>query len=231
MIGRVCKGSNVFSLPVLIARLALSLSLIHAHSTFGVAKLRWSANATGNSVRNCRKRIARDSSFAKTSAMALPMQAGQKPNPLHPFNSDLPPPAVKVRRVKIMQSRNNLGKILADRQSRGPGRRYRVGSCPSAAKHLSSIRFSEMTVDVRLAGICGTQATQKASPQGSNPVAICCANLCRVRTRLDLQRRCKSLTVFRRPGGSSGGPEPDPIPNSAVKPPSANGTSSQDAGE
>ena len=46
-----------------------------------------------------------------------------------------------------------------------------------------------------------------------------------------VQRRCNSLTVFRRPGGSSGGPEPDPIPNSAVKPPSANGTSSQDAGE
>ena len=34
------------------------------------------------------------------------------------------------------------------------------------------------------------------------------------------------LAVFRRPGGSSEGSEPDPIPNSAVKPLSADGTPS-----
>ena len=39
------------------------------------------------------------------------------------------------------------------------------------------------------------------------------------------------ISAFRRPGGPSGGPTPDPIPNSAVKPPSANGTLSQDTGE
>src|ERR1700742_3762574 len=37
--------------------------------------------------------------------------------------------------------------------------------------------------------------------------------------------------MLRRPGGSSERDTPDPIPNSAVKPLSANGTSSQDAGE
>ena len=37
--------------------------------------------------------------------------------------------------------------------------------------------------------------------------------------------------VLRRPGGSSEEPEPDPIPNSAVKLLSANGTMSQDLGE
>ena len=37
--------------------------------------------------------------------------------------------------------------------------------------------------------------------------------------------------VFRRPGGSCEGPKPDPIPNSAVKPLSANGTKSQGLGE
>jgi hypothetical protein len=38
-------------------------------------------------------------------------------------------------------------------------------------------------------------------------------------------------SVFGRPGGSSGEPEPDPIPNSAVKLPSADGTKSQDLEE
>jgi hypothetical protein len=37
--------------------------------------------------------------------------------------------------------------------------------------------------------------------------------------------------VFRRPGGCSEEPEPDPIPNSAVKLLSADGTMSQDLGE
>ena len=37
--------------------------------------------------------------------------------------------------------------------------------------------------------------------------------------------------VFRRPGGYGGAAAPDPIPNSAVKRSSADGTSSQDAGE
>ena len=38
-------------------------------------------------------------------------------------------------------------------------------------------------------------------------------------------------SVFGRPGGISGEPVPDPIPNSAVKLPSANGTESQDLEE
>jgi hypothetical protein len=37
--------------------------------------------------------------------------------------------------------------------------------------------------------------------------------------------------VFGRPGGYCEGPAPDPIPNSAVKTLSANGTASQDVGE
>ncbi len=37
--------------------------------------------------------------------------------------------------------------------------------------------------------------------------------------------------ALRRPGGYGGAAAPDPIPNSAVKRSSANGTSSQDAGE
>jgi hypothetical protein len=39
------------------------------------------------------------------------------------------------------------------------------------------------------------------------------------------------ISQLRRPGGYGGVDAPDPIPNSAVKRPSANGTSSQDAGE
>ena len=37
----------------------------------------------------------------------------------------------------------------------------------------------------------------------------------------------RSISVFRRPGGTSGEPEPDPISNSAVKLPSADDTKSQ----
>ena len=40
-----------------------------------------------------------------------------------------------------------------------------------------------------------------------------------------------NLFVFRRPGGSCEVARPDPIPNSAVKRFSANGTMSQDLGE
>ncbi len=39
------------------------------------------------------------------------------------------------------------------------------------------------------------------------------------------------ICVLRRPGGYGGAAAPDPFPNSAVKRSSANGTSSQDAGE
>ena len=38
---------------------------------------------------------------------------------------------------------------------------------------------------------------------------------------------CLSSFVLRRPGGNSGEPVPDPIPNSAVKLPCADGTKSQ----
>ena len=42
---------------------------------------------------------------------------------------------------------------------------------------------------------------------------------------------CLLIPVFGRPGGICGEPEPDPIPNSAVKLPSADGTKSQDLEE
>jgi hypothetical protein len=41
----------------------------------------------------------------------------------------------------------------------------------------------------------------------------------------------RSRAVLRQPGGHSEGPPPDPIPNSAVKPFSADGTASQGVGE
>ena len=44
--------------------------------------------------------------------------------------------------------------------------------------------------------------------------------------RILLSLSARSISVFRRPGGTCGGPEPDPIPNSAVKLPCADGTKS-----
>ncbi len=51
------------------------------------------------------------------------------------------------------------------------------------------------------------------------------------RTARSLRSRLLLKPVFRRPGGFGGEPEPDPIPNSAVKLSRANGTKSQDLEE
>ena len=46
-----------------------------------------------------------------------------------------------------------------------------------------------------------------------------------------IPRRAQTGRALERPGGYGGGDTPDPIPNSAVKPSSADGTASTDAGE
>ncbi len=52
------------------------------------------------------------------------------------------------------------------------------------------------------------------------------------RTRAAAEHPTRVMSsVLGRPGDPGGVSEPDPIPNSAVKRPSADGTSSQDAGE
>ena len=48
---------------------------------------------------------------------------------------------------------------------------------------------------------------------------------------IDDKNNKTSFSVLRRPGGHGEEPEPDPIPNSAVKLLRANGTLSQDTGE
>ena len=50
------------------------------------------------------------------------------------------------------------------------------------------------------------------------------------RERKHLPRQLLNVAL-RRPGGHGGAAAPVPIPNTAVKRPCANGTSSQDAGE
>jgi hypothetical protein len=53
------------------------------------------------------------------------------------------------------------------------------------------------------------------------------ASLQKVCSHIDCNNRLQaSDTVFRRPGGFGGELEPDPIPNSAVNLPSADGTKS-----
>ena len=53
----------------------------------------------------------------------------------------------------------------------------------------------------------------------------------RNRVSIAIMHSFSNLHAFRRPGGSGGVIAPGPIPNTAVKRPSADGTSSQDAGE
>src|ERR1700742_1681368 len=60
---------------------------------------------------------------------------------------------------------------------------------------------------------------------------ICDTHLTAMKYWPPTQRNSILLPVFRRPGGPSEEPEPDPIPNSAVKLLSADGTMSQDMGE
>lgn len=63
------------------------------------------------------------------------------------------------------------------------------------------------------------------SPRG-NPTALLPMSLYAPSLKKLLEQR-----AFCRPGGYGGAAAPDPIPNSAVKRSSADGTSSQDAGE
>jgi hypothetical protein len=51
------------------------------------------------------------------------------------------------------------------------------------------------------------------------------------KTRNIIKDHSMLANILRRPGGLSEEPEPDPIPNSAVKLLSADGTVSQDPGE
>ncbi len=129
MIGRVCKGSNVFSLPVLIARLALSLSLIipivgllnaspstghHLATTEIVAgKMERSQDLTLLAVRN---RTADSVSVHRGLALPnrSPCSAGLVVlagglNPI-PFRTrPLNPPAPMVLHLKMRESRSLPG--------------------------------------------------------------------------------------------------------------------------
>lgn len=53
----------------------------------------------------------------------------------------------------------------------------------------------------------------------------------RVQNKTGKRLPASQLIALSRPGGHGGVAAPVPIPNTAVKRPSANGTSSQDAGE
>jgi hypothetical protein len=66
-----------------------------------------------------------------------------------------------------------------------------------------------------------------------NEIPVCFTNFAGVSAaRLrGLTARLLDIFVFRRPGGICGEPVPDPIPNSAVNLPCADGTKSQDLGE
>ncbi len=72
------------------------------------------------------------------------------------------------------------------------------------------------------------QAAQKEQACGNRQPAI---GSIRLPTAQPDRQNPASHHAFRRPGGHGGAAAPDPIPNSAVKRSSADGTSSQDAGE
>ena len=79
----------------------------------------------------------------------------------------------------------------------------------------------------------GVEASQGVQLTGTNSLIGLIALIAnaRLKSQDTAHNRTTCFTVVRRPGGSSEEPEPDPIPNSAVKLLSANGTVSQDPGE
>lgn len=70
----------------------------------------------------------------------------------------------------------------------------------------------------------GTKKTSETAPTEPQALRLM---LCRGQSLKKLLEQ----RAFCRPGGYGGAAAPDPIPNSAVKRSSADGTSSQDAGE
>ncbi len=66
----------------------------------------------------------------------------------------------------------------------------------------------------------------KRAPAGQAAFPQASAVMRGAAVRAKQQDQFYNLSALRRPGGSSGEPPPDPIPNSAVKLPSANGTAS-----
>ena len=82
----------------------------------------------------------------------------------------------------------------------------------------------------------GVEAQQCVKLTGTNSsigliVLIFAARVLRKEQTRSTERPAYSSSVLRRPGGYCEEPEPDPIPNSAVKLLRANDTSSQDVGK
>ena len=80
----------------------------------------------------------------------------------------------------------------------------------------------------------GVEAQQCAKLTGTNRsigLIALITNVHHQQTHDQKNNMCSQKSVIRRPGGYGGASIPDPIPNSAVKRSSANGTMSQDLGE
>lgn len=77
----------------------------------------------------------------------------------------------------------------------------------------------------------GVEAQQCVQLTGTNRSIGLIALIFNVHTHSRVSTRLLRVSVLRRPGGSSEEPQPDPIPNSAVKLLSANGTMAQALGE
>ena len=103
------------------------------------------------------------------------------------------------------------------------GRRY-VGAAHQRRRSvdLAKLRFERRQDQKNCKGTYKTSEQPREAPDSSAAdVSLCASSLKKL-----LEQR-----AFCRPGGYGGAAAPDPIPNSAVKRSSADGTSSQDAGE
>ena len=78
-------------------------------------------------------------------------------------------------------------------------------------------------------GLCLSEGAGKPATR-SRACGLMPEATCRKR-RLGTKKQLLEQRALCRPGGYGGAAAPDPIPNSAVKRSSADGTSSQDAGE
>ena len=111
---------------------------------------------------------------------------------------------VEVQQCMQLTDTNRPTGLLPPTPAIGP--RGSIQTIPSVPSHNSHFLMPSSSL---------AQGGRKADQQGRTLAA----------------RRAPRHATSCRPGGHSEGAPPDPIPNSAVKPLSAHGTASQDAGE
>ena len=138
--------------------------------------------------------------------------------------------------VLTPSARASIRRIQAGLTSGQGARRLATRTFPCERARLrsltASISFPLLTVHgKKIRCVSTARPTGRRRLCGAPSAASAVATRRRVRRKDKTKPKPASHVAILRPGDYSGAPPPVPMPNTAVKRPSANGTSSQDAGE